>query len=129
MSPLYICCLLAFACQDYVNKVIAYVYHLQDEWHSGNVSSGVHLGVVVIKTMLRGREVVVGTCSSHGADTQWLELHRGIVMASRALDLWATPPETPADMVRIEASVCGWAGLIGLWVINVNQYYQYYTGR
>ena len=40
-------------------------------------------------------------------------------MASRALDLWATPPETPADMVRIEASVCGWAGVIGLWVINV----------
>ena len=77
MSPLYICCLLAFACQDYVNKVIAYLYHLQDEWHSGNVSSGVHLGVVVIKTVLRGREVVVGTCSSHGADTQWLELPAG----------------------------------------------------
>ena len=70
MSPSYIYCLLAFACQDYVNKVIAYVYHRQDEWHSVNVSSGVHLGVVVIKTMLRGREVVVRTRSSHGADTQ-----------------------------------------------------------
>ena len=119
---LYTCvayCLLAFACQAYVNKIFSYLNHLQDEWNSGNVSSGVHLAMIVIKTMLRGREVVVGTCSSHGADPQWLELHRGIVIASRALDLWATPPKTRADMVRIEASVCGWAGLICLWIINV----------
>ena len=46
-----------------------------------------------------GDEALIGTSRTHGGEPQFLELHRGIVVSSQTLDLWATSLETRASAI------------------------------
>ena len=78
-----------------------YVSELSDGWHGHALTPayGATIATGVIE-MLLGKEY---SPKSMGTEPMWLKLYRGMVIASRALDLWAAPPNTPAeDMVGIE---------------------------
>ena len=89
--PVTWCC--PVACKPYVTTLVDYISKLSDGWrgHALTPAYGATIATGVIE-MLLGKEY---SPKSMGVEPMWLKLYRGIVIASRALDLWAAPPQHP----------------------------------